>query len=286
MEWLSGLLNIGSGILGTLIGDKENVNQNTNSTTAGTTAATSNIKGTTQENTTQNQTNTGSVKGVQSTTDNQAVNRLDSKTLALLTQQVQGAIGGFNKNQTALDAAVKTQAGQKFDVDKFVKGVVGSAKATATADQNANLGAIADATGAGADTNSAAALLSTRVKNDTAANLAGVEQNARATGAQIAGVNADTLTKLTDSSSGNIQQMLGSLLQARETSTGQQQTNTSQTSVDKLLSNLVSNVKTNQTQNTAGTTAETTVGNVKSDSSKHDWQDLFKGLGGIFTADF
>lgn len=106
---------------------------------------------------------------------------------SLFQSQVTGP--GFGQSQDAISARLaqlSTQAQQpQFDVASFSKGVTDQAASAANLDLESNINAILSNSGGSETGNSMNSLLANKLRNQTAANLAGINQQATATGEQI-----------------------------------------------------------------------------------------------------
>jgi len=106
---------------------------------------------------------------------------------SLFQSQVQGP--GFGQAQDAISARLaqlSTQANApQFDVAGFAKGITDQATAAAGLDLESNINSVLSGSGASEGGNSMNALLANKLKNQTAANIAGISQQATATGEQI-----------------------------------------------------------------------------------------------------
>lgn len=159
---------------------------NTTQSSTGTSSQTGNTSGlTTQDNTTQGQT-TGSQKGTTTTLGADIQSALSDRVKALLGQGVSDAA------MTQLNEAILGRNG--FNVDEFVNGQVTAARNRGEQTLQEQNSAFASGVGGTAGTNSMAALLAQRGRNDLEASIAGIESNARATGEKIANENLTTST--------------------------------------------------------------------------------------------
>lgn len=168
--------------------------QTTNSTQAGST----NTTGTTTGTQTQSGTQTGTTIQDQSQT-NQGTNRTQGLTTSLgsdvidtLSQTVKSVLGnGVNPgNIAALSDMIGGKAG--FDKDAFVSGIVDQARGRGEQTLQEQNSAFASRAGGTAGTNSAAALLAQRGRNDLESNIAGIQAQARGQAEGIENQNLGT----------------------------------------------------------------------------------------------
>lgn len=256
LSLLTPLLGVGANLLGTVMGNQ--TNDTVNKTESVNSTATTGIK--------------EGDKTALSNKTNQTTSRLDPATQALLTQKVQQLLNSAGSGQSAVAGQLSsvTAPGADFDPHAFVAGIMKAATSNATYDQESSLNKIASSTGGTADTNSAAALLSNRVRNATADNLAGVQADATARGQEILKTHADTISGLAASQDQGLNTMIGALLQGQETTAGTQ--NQAQT--------------TQQVQQQIAKTKQTTKTNGKSGSNKNDFEDFFGTLAKAFGSNF
>jgi len=310
IPWIP-ILTTGASLLGSLFGKNENTNQSENSESTGTTAGTSKtqMNATTTQNQVQTQnsnqaSNQASVQDIQQqTTEQQAgnISRLDSNTLDMLTQAVQSGLG----DQSGLESVRKRLAeinGQSpaFDSAGYVNSIMQSARSDVAGQVESATGNVRGRVGATGKSNSAAALLEAKIKNQGAATLAGVQGDAMAKAAELSRVEQESrtgqITNLAGQTDAGSANLLNALLQARETqsttgsaTSNQQQvgnqtgTTTGQTSTNTQTNE---NVNQNQTQVTAETQASKTVGNIKQGTNSMDWGSMFTNLGKILSTSF
>lgn len=101
-----------------------------------------------------------------------------------------------------------------FDVEQFAKGINDQAKAGALLDLESGIHGAGSATGGSSSGNSMAALLSNKLQNQTAANLAGISSEATATGEGIRQAQQQQLTEGIMGLSGGLSQQILSLIGA------------------------------------------------------------------------
>lgn len=279
LPWIP-LLTLGSQLLGGFLGNQTSETTQQNSTTTGVTGQTSSL----QSGTTQSQTSSGTSTG--SETGAGTVTRLDDATKSQLTDAVRGLLSDAGKGSTALQAELDRLSGTSstFDPDAFVSGLMQSATARTNADLESGIGALGSRAGVNSGSNSAVALLESRLKSDAVANLAGIESNARGQAEQIRSANeanrAGAITSLAGGASAELSNLLSSLLQA-----GEQQTTTA-TSTGTESSTSTAKEDTKQTQNQAGTTQQTTVATGTGKTQENDWASLLGNLGKVFSTTF
>lgn len=355
VDFITPLLTVGANIIGGLLGNTSDANKNTNTTSAGTTGvvqtatsdATNNVNQnlTTTTNSASSTSSNASTSGKESSSANTTSNsgttsnndtaskqtgqqqavtsRLDDVTKGNLTDQVNALLKSVSTSEGQSDSQLnQLNSSPLFDSDAFVKGIMTQAKASAQTDMDSNLAKINDNTGAGTDTNSAAALLANRIRGDSVANLAGIGSQATATAAQILDQQqkdrADTLLQLTQSKNSVLDSLLGNLLNASQvestassvtgsesTKGGSSTSGSSNTGTNTSSSNhtsggsattgssvatTVGNTTTTDhqtgTQGTATTTANTIISNEAGNQTDHNWSDILKGLGTMVAAVF
>lgn len=310
IPWIP-ILTTGASLLGSLLGNNDRTNQTENSTTTGTTAGTSKtaMNATTTQNQTQTQ-NSNQSSSQASTQDTQQVSteqqagnisRLDSNTLDMLTQRVQQGLGG----SSGLDSIRRRLAeidgsAPAFDSKAYVDSIMMGARSDVAGQVESATGNVQGRVGATGKSNSAAALLEAKIKNQAAGTLAGIQGDAMGKAAELSRVEQESrtgqITNLAAQTENGSQALLNALLQARETQTTQgsatqnQQTvgnqtgtTTGQTSTTAQSSE---NVSQNQTQVTAETQASKTQGSVNQNSSSINWGDMFTNLGKILSTSF
>lgn len=310
IPWIP-ILTTGASLLGGLLGKNENTNQSQNTQTAGTSAGTS--KSVMDATTTQNQVqtqNSNQASTQASTQDTQAVSteqqagavtRLDSTTLDKLTQAVQGGLTGDNsldiirRRMAEIDGSAPA-FDQKAYIDSIMLGArsdVGQQVESATSNVRGRVGATGRS-------NSAAALLEAKIKNQGAATLAGIQGDAQGKAAELARAEGESktgqITNLAAQTEAGSANLLNALLQAREeqttvgSATNNQQTTGSQagTTTGTTQTNTTGTEVAKQTQQqvTAETQASKTQGTTKQNSNSQDWGSLFTNLGKILSTSF
>lgn len=298
------LLEIGSGLLGTIFGNQENNQTSQNSTgTTGTTSAlhSTGTTGQLQRSGTTSLDNSMTATHEAGTTDSTQVgntSRLDANTLAELTQSVQSMMKGATGNKGVVDNRLNEVAstGKDFDVEGFVNGIMKQAGSRATSSLESGTSAITANSGGTVDSNSMSALLENRLRQDTADNLAGIQSNATAQGEQIRRTGQESKTGQITALNANSNDSLATLLQSltgatqKDTVTGNQATTTDGTQhvVDRGHQNSTVGTTQQETNTQAQTQAQVTNSNVTQtdDKQTHNWADFFKGLGDMFGATF
>lgn len=175
------------------------------------------------------------------------------KLNALLSETV-GA-GGLTAAQGALTQQLEARSGNNFDVDKFVSGIMADAVARTKGELETGVNLAETATGGTQGSNSMAALLAGRLRNDATANLAGIEQEATATGHQIASQRSNELTALSSGISEGILGLISSLAGAQS----QQQTDskTQMSEIEKRIEDSIANLTGSSTSTGTNTTTAT-----------------------------
>lgn len=248
----------------------ERASSTQHSNASGETAATANESSSTTGTQTQSSTgsstssgttrSTGATTGREASTTTGTTTNYSSDVLAsldsILTQQM-GAGGGVSTAQQASDALagrlqqLQATANQPaFDVNGYVSGITEAATAATQNDLDSRINSILSATGSSEGGNSMSALLGNKLRNDAAANLAGISSNARAQGEQIRMAQEQSTTVQLGELAGGLNAGLVNLLGAARG--GQQATTGAATAV------------TTGTQTQSGSTAGTTRENVSS----------------------
>lgn len=256
MGIFSSLLTIGSSLLGGLFGGQKEKASSTTNTVGSQTAVTA---------------NTNLKDATATSAGTTTINSLDAATKSLLTQNVRKTLAG-GASDTALlrQRNAKINGADAFNAKEYINGVMRRASSQIQTKQESDLNAISSNIGADASTNSAAALLSSRVRNDAADTLAGINSAATQNAAAISKSQTEETVGLNQAASANTAQMLGSLLQAGRTETA----NTKDTTKirDKAL----------QSQ---GSTSKSTEGTAAT-STKKDMDAFFKTIGTAFNATY
>jgi len=166
--WQSGLESTS----GTRTGVQTSTGGTTNSTsgTSSTTGTTSQTQGSEGKTTT-----TGTTRAL----GTNITSGLEGAITSILSQVLDPNTG----DRAMLTRGMDAMGG--FDLDSYVNGTLQSAKAQQGTKLDEMLGSIFSNVGGTENTNSAAALLANRARGDAAANLAGIEAQARGQGAQI-----------------------------------------------------------------------------------------------------
>lgn len=125
--------------------------------------------------------------------------------------------GGFERAGTAtnnrLNQLVDQANAPQFDVNAFAKGITDQATAGAQLDLESSINGLLGKSGITESGNSAGALLANKLKNQTAANLAGINQQAVATGEQIRQSQQGQITEGIRGLSGDLANQILSLIQ-------------------------------------------------------------------------
>jgi hypothetical protein len=227
----------------------------------------------TQDSTTRGQT-TGRTTGTTTTLGQDVQDALSSKVQQIL------AGGITDANIAQLSNMISGRSG--FDSDSFVSGIVDNARNRGEQTLQESNSAFAARAGGTANTNSMAALLAARGRNDLESNLAAIQSQAQAQAEQIQNQNlstavqaqsgvaglaqglADTLkggttsvdmTQLSD----EIQQLIGKT-GGISSQTGTEATSQTQDSTTNQLLTQIANILTQQTQKETGTEVQTQKG--------------------------
>lgn len=301
MEWLpliGGVANFFGNLFGfgngsTTQTTSQNENSSTNTTTGQTTTAEQQDTQVGTQNQQQNQTSAQQTGTTATGSQTGKVSRLDQETENMLRTNVQELLGAGGSSGT-IKARLNEVAtgGSNFDEDSFVRGIMGSARSAAMGELESGGNAIEQDTGAGADSNSAAALLKTKMRNQVAANLGGIEQQARGQAEEIkrAGAESKTgqLTALSGQLDSSVNGLLSSLLSASQTEERTDAESSAATTSGNTAT--TTNQQTNQTNTskqknaTAGTQQSNTTGTVNQASQKTEWDKFWSGVGDIFSA--
>jgi hypothetical protein len=244
---LTGLLKLGSNFLGGGAGDSSSVNQNstTNSTTK-------------TDNSQQTQQST----------------RLFSDGFLQILEKISAdALGSSAQSQSAIrdqiDNVSKANLGKAeipFDMQGYIDGIVKQATSKTNNQLESDINSTESAIGGSSSGNSMSALLAGKLRNNAAADIAGITANATGTGAQIKSGLAESRANLLSSGSTQLAG-LGN-------------------SVDSTLANLLTALKGGEQFQETGTkesNTSTTVGSGtlgQQTSTPFNWA---KGFGNIFT---
>lgn len=310
IPWIP-ILSAGAGLLGSLFGDNKNTNQSENSATSTTEAQTNktSLDATTTQNTTQtqqsnqasNQASTQDVNGLTTEQQTGALTRLDATTLDLLTQAVQKGLGSDNDLQVLRQRMSELSGNTPaFDSEGYINSIMSSARNDVAGQVESATGSVQGRVGANGRSNSAAALLEAKIKNQGAATLAGIQGDAQAKAEELSRARQESTTgqitnlaAQTDAGSANL---LNALLSAKESQTSVGTTAQNQNTVGSTSGTTVGNTATqnqvtenqsqDQVQAVASTSASRTKGNIKQNSSELNWGDLFTNLGKALGSQF
>lgn len=278
-------------------------NQDIEQAVTGKTDQTSSITGTTTGNTNTTQTNTSSQTGTSTGTSTSSATGKTTNYSAdvmasldsMLKQQM--AAGGVTASTDALKGRldqVKAMAANEFDVEGYVSGITSAAAAATNSDLEDRINTTLSAVGGSETGNSMAALLGNRMRNDAAANLAGVASSAYAQGEAIRDQQRTSVTAQMSQLAGDMNASLTALLGAAKggTQTTTESGKTTQQQSDKTAGTSKTGTKTDskQTEKQTGktSTSETGVTQTKSKtdsktSSKSKKGDLFSNIIGKLT---
>lgn len=187
-----------TGLTGTSQQSKQSTDTKQNTNQSGT----SNTQQTAAEKSKQNQVTTTYSSDVLASLDSLLKSQLASGTSEQATDAVAGRL-----EQVQADAA-----GPQFDVGNYVSGIAAAAGAATQSDLDSRINEILSATGTSETGNSMSALLGNRLRNEAAANLAGIVSNATATGNQIRQQESANTTGQINDLTGNLNAQLNSLL--------------------------------------------------------------------------
>lgn len=255
---------------------------------------------------TQNTSQTGTTTGKESsqtagTTTNYSSNVLASLD-AILGAQLGNGMAGTGNVAGATDALkgrlqqVQDLANKPaFDVNGYVSGITEAAATAGQSDLDSRINTMLSGTGTSEGGNSMAALLGNKLRNENAANLAGVKANATAQGQQIAQAEQTSITGqisgLSQDIMGNISNLLAAAKGGTQTATGvanttsnqaQQQTGATNTSQTESLTQ---NTSQKEAMNTvqAGQTASTGSQTSSTQEKTQDNKNLFDKVLSAFT---
>jgi hypothetical protein len=232
---------------------------NTNATETGTQQGTSTTNSTNITNQSQQGTSQSSSTGTSNTAatgvnvntgtgtqaQSEVTNLFADNVLGGLTNTVMDLLtGGSDNGAKGVVHAGLSQMGD-FDVDSFVQGTLARAQNRQDSTLSEALGGIFDAIGG--KNNSAAALLSGRMQNDAAANLAGIEADARARGAGILQSGIQTAQGVAESGQNFLANLLGILKGGTTSRVGETQTRTA----EQQTSSNTANTATTEANRTA-----------------------------------
>lgn len=213
---------------------------------------------TTDKNESSNQTANQKVTGnqSQSSAGSQSANRREFSDgfLQLLELTAKDALGSSAAGASALrDQLAEVQNNPiNFDADAFVKGITEQAKSSVMGQLESDVNSTVSATGGSTSGNSASALLASRLRNDAAANIAGVQASAQGTAAQIQSGLQSQRSSTIAGVAGSVNDSLTSLLAALRGGEVQQDT----TSKENMVGNS-QQTSTGQTLTTGSATQST-----------------------------
>lgn len=256
----------------------QTVNQDSTSTedsrVTDTTTLNTDETSTSNQNMTGGTTSTGSEQ--QSQTSLGFSEELMGELNALLGATIQGG-GGITAGQQALQNRLNAVQGNGFDVDDFVSGVMKSATQTAKGALESGINGIESSIGGSTSGNSMAALLANRMRNEAASNLAGIESQARATGAGIRAQESTELTNLAQAGGQGTLQLIQALMGAQSTMTGNVQTDMA----EQTQQNQTGNTNTSSNQVSAGQRDTTTTGSQASTTETASQQETVSNQIGV-----
>lgn len=296
LGFITGVGSIISGLGGSKSSATKTENSNTKTAASGQSSTTGKLNtsgtqtGTQTTNGTQSQTGTvtnggtttGQVVGseTQQSQSGQTTTSYSSDVLASLDSLLKTQLaGGGQQVQEAQDALagrlqqIRDVAAQpQFDVNGFVSGIAAQAKATTQMDLDSRINGMMSASGGSETGNSMMALLGNRLRNDAAANFAGIVSGAQAQGTQIAQAQQESISGQIQNLAGGLGQQLTNLLGAtagaqqtttgQNTTTGQSSQQSSEQTLQKQIQDLLTSVSntqnTTQTENTTSNQTQET----------------------------
>lgn len=262
-------------LTGTQASDTTSSGSSTSATTGSTTGTT---QGSTSQLGTQNQSSTGSTTGrTTGTTTSLGQDVQDS-----LASSVKSLLAGGINDSAMASLSNIISGNPDFDVDSFVADTLAGARNRGEQTLQESTSAFSSNVGGSAGTNSMAALIAARGRNDLEANLASIGAQARATGEGIRTQNQETKISAAQSLSGQaatlanalkggttttdmtelstqLQSLIGKTGTIGSSSETQQQDTSQSTATTQLLQELA-NVLTSQQQKETGTETQTTKG--------------------------
>lgn len=153
------------------------------------------------------------------TTTNATAQDLSPDLLKSLEALFKGQIGGsgFSDSTGAIDTRLKQLSQQalqpQFDVAGFASGISRQAEAAAGLDLESSINGMLSASGGSEGGNSMNALLANKMRNTTAANLAGISSQATATGENIRQTQQNSITSGIQGLGGTLADQLLKLIQ-------------------------------------------------------------------------
>lgn len=153
----------------------------------------------------------GSETQIQTRLNEQLLGGLES----LLGTLVGGGGGALGAGQTAIQQRIGGLGNNTFDVEGFVSGIMTDAQSRSRSGLESDINGLASSVGGTGAGNSMVALLNQRLRDDSAANLAGVQAQATAQGEAIRGRQSEELATLAQSGAQGMLGLLSGLLGAR-----------------------------------------------------------------------
>jgi len=171
-----------------------------------------------QSTSSQQQNQTTSTTGTEKTTSTTSnLDQATKDTLIGAVNQLASQVLGPGGDRQVISNQIE---GLDFDVNSYVANTMQAARADASSNLDDTLGQLFSRIGGGEGTNSAASLLANKARNLTASNLAGIEANARKTGAEILQGNLNSSSSaLAQSGGAALLPALASVLKGAETTT-------------------------------------------------------------------
>jgi hypothetical protein len=200
----------------------ESTNQQQSGTTSSSSTAnsltTGQSSGSTVGQQTTSQTGTNKTTGTQTGQSTQTTSAFSASTLGAIEKAV-GDLFGKVGGTTPISA---------FDKEAFISNTVGKAASDIGAGLESNVNQLITNLGGTAGTNSMGALLTNRLRNDAAAEVAGVRATTTAQAEEIARSNALAGSQIAGQDQGFLGQLLGALKGGVTTTTGTESTQTAQ----------------------------------------------------------
>jgi hypothetical protein len=220
---------------------------------------------------------TTTATGTEKTQTTDKTSQYSSEVLASLDSLLMQSLGSGTAQQATdalqgrLNQVKNAAAAPAFDTEGYVAGIANAAMARTQDDLDSRINSMLSATGSSESGNSMAALLGNRMRNDAAANLAGIVSNATAQGQQIAQSEQESLTSqisgLSNDLAGQLQNLLGVAKGGQSTSVGTGQATTAQSTANQQQSNQSSTATENVNQSTKSTATEQTKSDTKQTES-------------------
>ena len=225
----------------------------TNSSTAGSQEQTSQTTNQSQGTTATNQAGTELSNRINSTVGTGTQTTLDSGLVTKATSTASTLLDSLGLNINSLNTGVNDLS-KPFDKESFVNSAVKQAEGFQATRLDELLGSAFNSIGGTDATNSMAALLSERARNDASANVAGVRVNAQQTAEEIARQNLSVASGVSaQSNSGFLTDLINAI------KGGQTQTSQAESGTDSASANTTSTGSTSASESSSGTSAQQSV---------------------------